>query len=323
MISLRPGDKIGDWVVEGRLGEGAMAAVYRCRHGMSQRMTAAVKLFRPDSEVDQEKWFTREVEALAALHHPNIVRILHPGEDPQRGVYYLAMELVEGETLRSRLTSGPLSPDEARACFAAMADAMAEAHRAQIYHRDLKPSNVVIRADGTPVILDFGIATASDPTQRTMTAVGTPTYMAPELFEEGKVDPARADIYSLGVMLHEALTGKRAFGGATQMGSEERIAWVIRQKIQMDALDPGENAGAPLRELVRTITARDPGRRPGTMTELARALREPGTLTLAPPRRRPKARRQELWMWVGGALLISLVAAGIAGFVAWSWVTGG
>jgi hypothetical protein len=147
--------------------------------------------------------------------------------------------------------------------------------------------------------------------------------MAPELFEEGKVDPARADIYSLGVMLHEALTGKRAFGGATQMGSEERIAWVIRQKIQMDALDPGETAGTPLRELVRTITARDPARRPATMAELARVLREPGTLTLAAPKRRPKPRRQELWLWVGGALLVSMIVAGIAGFVAWSWVTGG
>jgi hypothetical protein len=91
----------------------------------------------------------------------------------------------------------------------------------------------------------------------------------------------------------------------------------------MDALDPGEGAGAPLRELVRTITSRDPTRRPASMTELARGLRDPGTLTLAAPKRRPKARRQELWLWVGGALLLSVVAAGIAGLAAWSWVTGG
>jgi uncharacterized protein YaiE (UPF0345 family) len=97
MKSLANGERIGDWIVESRLGEGAMATVYRCRHALSGRLTAAVKLLRPEVPGDNaDKWFLREIETLASLTHPGIVRILHPGHDKERGAYFLAMELIAG-----------------------------------------------------------------------------------------------------------------------------------------------------------------------------------------------------------------------------------
>lgn len=326
MSPIKKGDQIGDWVIESRLGDGAMASVYQGRHTVSQKMVAAIKIFRPDNQEQLEKWFSREIEALTALRHPNIVRILHPGSDKSRGIFYLAMELVEGETLRKRLDRGPLSAPEARSIFAALADAMSSAHTAHIFHRDLKPSNIILRQDITPVILDFGIATTADPTLRTTTAVGTPVFMAPELFDEGPVDPALADVYSLGVMLYEALTGKRAF---FQEGyGEERVIAVVRQKMQVEYLDPGEGVGSELRQLVRLATDRNPRHRPPTMADFARVLKEPGSLTRAiqnatrpppgsPSPSAPQSRRRELWAWIGGVAVVSLLLALVGSIVTW------
>jgi serine/threonine-protein kinase len=342
MKSLANGERIGDWIVESRLGEGAMATVYRCRHALSGRLTAAVKLLRPEVPGDNaDKWFLREIETLASLTHPGIVRILHPGHDKERGAYFLAMELIAGRTLRQRLHTGPLTSGEARDLFASLAEALSVAHAAHIFHRDIKPSNIMIRPDGTPVLLDFGIATASDPADQTTTAVGTPTYMAPELFDAGPIDPAKADLYSMGVVLYECLTGSRPFAeGDSKRHSSERVATTVAAKLRTEQLDPGEGVEAGLREIVRRLSRRDPAQRIASMEEAARLLRDeprlpsigsmgPDAIARALPPKAPAAAAPSaapaedgavLRRWIVGGVLVALGLSILLGGAAWLWV---
>jgi eukaryotic-like serine/threonine-protein kinase len=333
MNRLKTGDRIGDWVVDHRLGEGAMAAVYRCHHAMSERMTSAVKLFHLEDPNAGQKWFTREVETLASLNHPGIVRILHPGVDNERGLLFLAMELVDGTTLRHVLAQGPLPADRARELFGVMALALAAAHARNIFHRDLKPSNIMLREDGRPVVLDFGIATHSDPSQQTTTAVGTPTYMAPELFQsDGGVDPGRADVYSLGVMFYEAVSGAKAFAAPTEVRGDARVMYVVHQKLQNTELDPGPRVDPELRAVVRAATVRDPSQRIPSMADFARRLQatEPerslaslelrSAFSPSPPAEPSQSTPVEapepaadLFRWVLGGLLAALVLSLLLG----------
>ena len=318
MAQLREGDRVGDWVVQSRLGEGATAEVYLCHHSVSSRMVAAVKLFFTDGAEQQDKWFGREIEALTLLKHPGIVRILHPGIDQERKMVYLAMEYVNGETLLRRLSQGKMSTADVRRTFQQITDALAAAHAHQIYHRDIKPSNVLIRQGGDPVILDFGIATTADPSLRTTSAVGTPTYMAPELLEDGPVDPARCDIYAVGVMLFEAVTGSRAFPRTAEGRGDASVMHILQKKLVTEELDPGAKTDADLRAIVRACTARDPARRPASMAELARQLRGE-----APARPAPAAEpRRELLAWVAGGALVALLLSAVLGLATWFAVMG-
>lgn len=319
MAQLREGDRVGDWVVETRLGEGATAEVYRCRHAMSERMVAAVKLFFSDGPENRDKWFSREIEALATLNHPGIVRILHPGVDQERGMMFLAMELVEGETLLKHLSREVMPVAEVRRMFLRISDALAAAHARQIFHRDIKPSNILIREGGDPVILDFGIATTADPSLRTTSAVGTPTYMAPELLEDGPVDPARCDIYAVGVMLYEALTGTRAFPRSGEVRGDALVMHILQKKLTLEDLDPGPKVDPDLRAIVRACTARRPERRPASMADLAAQLRGESP---APRLPKPQSPRREMAAWVLGGLLSALLLSAAAGLVTWFVVMG-
>lgn len=316
MAQLREGDQVGDWVVEARLGEGATAEVYRCHHSVSDRMVAAVKLFFADGAEHQDKWFGREIEALTSLKHPGIVRILHPGVDRERNMVYLAMEYVNGETLLRRLAQGKMATSEVRRIFLQITDALAAAHAHRIYHRDIKPSNILIREGGDPVILDFGIATTADPSLRTTSAVGTPTYMAPELLEDGPVDPARCDIYAVGVMLYEAVTGARAFPRSAESRGDASVMHILQKKLVTEALDPGPKVDADLRAIVRACTARDPARRPAAIADLARQLRGEAPVKAAPEPRR------EMVAWVAGGVLTALLLSAALGLITWFAVMG-
>ncbi|MCB9648570.1 MAG: serine/threonine protein kinase [Deltaproteobacteria bacterium] len=194
--------------VEAKLAEGAAAAVYRARDLLAQA-TVALKVFDPLRSADPvaRARFAREFQVLSALNHPGVARALRFEEDERFDV--LVMELVEGELLTQRMARGNLAWPEAQTLGRRLCRALEACHRAGVVHRDLKPENVVLHPERGPVILDFGVAWFSSALTLTRTGalVGSPRYLAPELFQSTDVD-ARADLFALGAVLYEALAGR-------------------------------------------------------------------------------------------------------------------
>lgn len=269
---LRAGEKLGDWIVDGALGQGATGSVYRCHHVVTGRLRAAVKVIRLEDVQEGGRWFLREVEALARLNHPGVVAIRSPGMDVNRGMLYIAMELVEGETLLGILRRGPLPIPTFRRLLGKVAEALAFAHAHGIYHRDIKPSNIMLRPDGSPVLVDFGVSVDLEAGEEAPESrIGTPSYMPPEAFLTGPVDPAKADVYAFGVLMFEALTGRRAFERSAG-GDETQYRAIRRQKLAVQELDPGDHIPDDIRALVRAATEPWPDQRVVGMPVLAAAL---------------------------------------------------
>jgi len=203
------------------LGRGGMGVVYKARQKNLDRLVALKVLPRALVEGDEgavnfEERFTREARALARLSHPNIVGVHEFGE--REGVYYFLMELVDGANLRQAMRAGDLTPVQALAIVPQICDALQYAHDQGVVHRDIKPENVLLDNEGTVKIADFGLAKliTKAPDERTLTrqglVMGTPHYMAPEQIEKPAEVDHRADIYSLGVVLYEMLTGELPIG---------------------------------------------------------------------------------------------------------------
>ncbi|MEY3212985.1 MAG: hypothetical protein RIT28_3466 [Pseudomonadota bacterium] len=282
---LVAGDRIGEWVVESQLGEGGMGAVFACHSGLSQRVRAAVKVLKPHDLGAARERFVQEVEVLASLKHPAVVQVLGGGEDLTRGLLYMAMELVEGEPLSERLKRGPLGWDEACRLFSELGDGLVIAHRAGVTHRDIKPENIMITREGRPKLLDFGVAVQTGAERFTQdgSVAGTLAYMAPEVFQGAQAD-SRADIYALGLVLWEALTGKSAFGGENDSGGAV-VARMIGAKLSAEPMDPGPTSPEGVRDAVRRAT--DPIResRLHDLEQLVIALRAArGETSSLPPR---------------------------------------
>ena len=204
----------GRYELGGLLGSGGMASVYRARDTrLGREVAVKVPGEHHAGSAEFVERFEREVESVASLDHPNIVRVFDSGKD-RDGSPYMAMELVDGGTLRDRIRySGPLPPREAARVVLRVADALGAAHAAGIVHRDVKPENVLLTKDGDAKVADFGIARAADATAMTRTSMilGTAPYLSPEQARGESVGPA-SDLYSLGVVLYEALTGRTPFG---------------------------------------------------------------------------------------------------------------
>jgi tetratricopeptide (TPR) repeat protein len=225
----------GHYELQRLLGHGGMGEVYLARDGSLGR-EVALKFVAADrlAEPGARQRLLREAQAAAALDHPCICTVYEAGEAPD-GRAYIAMQYVEGETLAERLQRGPLPVREALTLASHIADALAAAHRRGIVHRDLKPGNIIIAPSGRPKLLDFGLAKfapkqlgddAATLTGLTQigTIIGTPPYMAPEQVQQRPID-GRTDLFSLGAVLVECLTGKRVFEGPT---AYETIANVLR-----------------------------------------------------------------------------------------------
>ncbi len=208
------GRMLGQYHLLEQIGVGGMAQVYRATDSAGQQV--AVKILHPHLTADQGfvDRFGREAFAAASLDHPHIIRLL--GHGVEDGLSYLALELVEGPSLKSLLAGreGPLAAEEAVTLVCAVADALAHAHSRGVVHRDIKPANILLRGGrlDDPVLSDFGVARMVEATLDTAAGslLGTPTYMAPEQ-GQGQPGDERSDIYALGVILYELLTGRPPF----------------------------------------------------------------------------------------------------------------
>jgi len=265
------GSKLGSYVVVSVIGEGGMGQVYKAHDPRLDRHVA-VKILPEDVSNDPERIarFQREAKALATLQHPNIASIYGFEEDDDQR--FLVMELVDGQDLSERLEHGPIPHDEAQSLALQLLDGLAAAHDRGIVHRDLKPANIKLTQSGELKILDFGLARAyagdseaqtdllSSPTiTAAMTQagviLGTAAYMSPEQARGEAVDQ-RADIWAIGVILLEMLSGRRIFAGNTV---SDTLAAVLRADIDLDEL-PRETP-ANLRRVLRRCLARDPKER--------------------------------------------------------------
>jgi eukaryotic-like serine/threonine-protein kinase len=257
------------------LGSGGAGTVWRADDDVLDR-PVAVKLLHPELERDSSAVarFRREATSAAALTHPNAVIVYDIGEDSGR--IFLVMELVDGPTLSDLLRPGRLRATEVAALGGAVSRALGAAHDRDLVHRDVKPGNVLLTREGVAKMADFGIATALGDAQARLTTpgmvVGTSTYLAPEQLSGEPVD-GRVDIYSLGLVLHECLTGEPAFSGGTAVE-------VATRRLAGDVPPPSSKvAGIPeeLDLVIQRATRRDPAERWEHGADLAAAL-----LALAP-----------------------------------------
>lgn len=261
----------GRYRISGRIARGGMATVYEAMDLRLDR-TVAVKVMHPGLGDDEEfaGRFVGEARSAARLSHPNVVAVYDQGNDD--GTVFLAMELVPGHTLRDTIgKEAPMSPARALALLEPVVSALAAAHRAGFVHRDVKPENVLIADDGRVKVADFGLAKAvSADTRHTATGVliGTVSYVAPELVVEGRAD-ARADVYAVGVILYELLTGAKPHQG-------ESPIQVAYKHVHEDVPPPSAAVpGIPayVDALVARATARDREQRPADAGVLLQHVR--------------------------------------------------
>jgi Tol biopolymer transport system component/predicted Ser/Thr protein kinase len=324
------GQTLGHYQITAKLGEGGMGVVYKARDTHLDRFVALKVL--PSEKVadpDRKRRFVQEAKAASALNHPNIVHIYDI--DRSDGADFIAMEYVEGQTLDARIGRRGLRLGEVLKFGAQIADALAKAHAAGIVHRDLKPTNIMVSADGVVKVLDFGLAKLTEPglsdeaatttghaERKPLTEagviVGTVAYMSPEQ-AEGKAVDARSDIFSLGSVLYELVTGQQPFQGPTKLSTLSAI-------LQQEPKPPSTIAPAIPSELERLIgrcLRKDPARRFQHMDDLKVALEElkeesdSGKLAAAGPVARRGFRRGWAVGLVAGA--VTLAAAG------WLWLT--
>ena len=277
---LELSSRLGPYEIVASIGAGGMGEVYRARDTRLGRDVAVKVLPEPfANNPDRQSRFEREAKAVAALSHPNILSIHDYGT--YEGVTYAVMELLEGETLRSRLKKGPLPWREAVEIGAAIADGLAAAHAKGIIHRDLKPENLFLTADGRVKILDFGLARiALVPTNQSETSpyvpaeteagtvMGTVGYMSPEQVRGQSAD-APSDLFSFGCVMYEMMSGQRAFQRET---AAETMTAILHDEPR-ELTNSGNPIPAELGRLIRQCLAKNPHQRLQSARDLALALR--------------------------------------------------
>jgi serine/threonine-protein kinase len=286
------GVALGRYTLVRRLARGGQSSIYEATSGGAR---VAIKVLHASGKRGHEsaERLRREAIAIQRLDHPNVIRLLDYGELPD-GNPWLAMEFLEGENLAELLERvGTLSEAEVIRILAPICEALAEAHAKNVIHRDLKPENIMlVTSNGvrTPKLLDFGIAAllGADPLTSSVTVSGTPMYMAPEQWEGLSRADARSDIYSLGVIVYRALSGKYAYSADTPLGWMKQIH--SETPLDLEVAMAGRPVSPVLRAAVMKALARDPRERPQTPMELLRALQPAPVLG-------PSAERQGSRTW--------------------------
>src|SRR5215468_9806383 len=280
-MPLASGTKLGPYEILSPLGSGGMGEVYRARDTRLER-TVAVKILPAHLSSDpiRRQRFEREAKTISSLNHPYICVLHDIGH--QDGIDYLVMECVEGETLAKRLEKGPLPLEQVLKFGAQIADALDKAHRSGVVHRDLKPGNIMLTPTGAK-LLDFGLAKPAvalvsgstltvtarpSPMTQEGTIVGTFQYMSPEQVEGKELD-GRSDIFSLGTVLYEMLTGQRAFSGKSQLMGASSI--LEREPEPINSLKP--MTPPALDHAIRRCLAKDPDERWQTGRDLSGELK--------------------------------------------------
>jgi Tol biopolymer transport system component len=329
-MTLAPGTKLGPYEIVAPLGAGGMGEVYRARDSRLGR-DVAVKVLPQHLSANPEvrARFEREAKTVSSLNHPHICTLHDVGRESDTD--YLVMELVEGETLASRLAKGALPTSDVLRLGAQIADALDRAHRAGVIHRDLKPGNVMLTKSGAK-LMDFGLArggmgagrpasgsaatpqaltqspTMAQPLTAEGTIVGTFQYMAPEQLEGREAD-ARSDLWALGCVLYEMATGRRAFEGKSQASLIASIMHVEPPPVsQLAPMTP-----PALEQLVRGLIAKDPEERIQTAHDVKLQLQwmtEGGSKAGVPAPVVARRRSRERLAWLAAAVLF-VVAAGL------------
>ncbi len=272
---LGPGSQLGGrYLVESVIGKGATGVVFEASHLVIGKRVALKCLYpqHASNPTIVERFF-REARIAATVEHPNVIQVFDGGKEGE--VLFLAMERLEGESLGARLMRGPMRVNDAVTLFLAFMDGVAAVHARGVVHRDLKPDNIFLadqRAGVVPKVLDFGISKLKEPGLKELTSLGTvmgtPFYMAPEQVTNTRDVDARADVYSLGVMLFEALTGDVPFADDSVLGIFKRVqagdtTWLDRLR---------DEVPEPLVKVVETAMRVDRARRFASVTEMRDAL---------------------------------------------------
>ena len=319
---MTPGTKLGPYEIHSSIGAGGMGEVFRARDTRLGR-DVAIKVLPASFSRDPDRLrrFAQECRAAAALNHPNILSIFDIGEEGEAP--YVVSELLEGETLRDRLRTGPLSSRKAVDYARQIASGLAAAHDKGIVHRDLKPENLFVTNDGRVKILDFGLAKLTQPEADSAgdaptmqvatdagTVMGTVGYMAPEQVR-GKTADARSDIFAFGAILYEMLSGKRAFHGDSPADTMSAIL----KEDPPDLAETNRNISSALERIVRHCLEKNPVERFQSARDLAfnlDALSDISTSRAgipALPIEREKTRRA----WIFPAVAVVLLVASWAG----------
>jgi len=327
-VALAPGETLSHYRLIEKIGEGGMGVVWKALDTTLDR-EVAIKILPSAFATDSDRLarFEREAKLLASLNHPNVATVhsLHEFEATR----FIAMELVPGETLADRLARGAVHADEALSISQQIAEALEAAHERGVVHRDLKPANIMVRHDGSPKVLDFGLAKslsaeppgADESMSPTLTIdatsvgtiLGTAAYMSPEQARGNPVDK-RTDIWSFGCVLYEVLAGGHCFAGKTQ---SDTLARILERDPDWSALPEG--TPTEIRELLRRCLEKDPLRRLRDIGEARIALEDLETGTIGDGRDEDaeqsytsrKPRRALPWV---------IAAAGAAAAVALGWV---
>ena len=257
---------IPSYQIEEEIARGGMAVVYKGKHSTLDR-TAAIKLLKSEMIENQlaSKRFLKEPKIVAQFSHPNIVTIYDSGLTDE-GQLYLAMEYLPGGTLKAKMKQGRLPQQQTIGIIKSVAEALDLAHSKGFVHRDIKPDNILFREDGTPVLTDFGIAKDLDGETQSTTAgtlLGTYRYMSPEQFQGQKPD-GRSDLYSLGIMLVELLTGERPYDGKS-------IEALITKRLTEPVPELSEEF-AVFQQVVEQLLAKEREHRFATAADLVKAL---------------------------------------------------
>jgi eukaryotic-like serine/threonine-protein kinase len=312
-----PPPQLAGYEVLGELGRGGMGVVYKARQvGLKRLVALKMILTGEHAGVQERARFRAEAEAVARLGHPNVVQVYEVGE--HQGHPYLALEFVEGGGLDRKLAGSPQPAQEAAALVATLARAVAHAHAQGIVHRDLKPANVLLTADGTPKITDFGLAKRLDDgalKTQSGAVLGTPSYMAPEQAagRTREVGPA-ADVWALGAVLYECLTGRPPFRGGTALDTLQLV-------VGAEPVPPRQfNPAVPrdLETVCLKCLRKDPRQRYASADDLAADLGR--FLAGRPVLARPVGPLERAWRWAGrhpavAGLLAALFGSLTAGTV--------
>jgi serine/threonine protein kinase len=315
-MPLAPGTRLGPYEILAPIGAGGMGEVYRARDTRLNR-EVAVKVLPEHLQQDPQALarFEREAQAVAALSHPNILVLHDVGLDD--GVAYAVTELLEGETLRERLNETAFPWQKAADVGASIAEGLAAAHTKGIVHSDIKPANIFLTADGRVKILDFGLArqkAAAAPHEITATLTepdgnitGTIGYMSPEQVRGGDVRPA-SDIFSLGCVLYEMITGRRAFAGSS---AGDTMAAILKEEPAPIA-DSGRHASPELDRVIQRCLAKFPAQRFQSAHDLAFALHSISSASGHQPAAAPPQRR-----WRLAAAVAAMALLAVAGAIYW------